>query len=269
MGKKGSVPIKGFSLLHIALLHSDTKVGPNNSPVWGKNGFATYDAVEAIFHAIKWFLMTVFHSQWYKHTVVFNGICYLEELCEARNFRTAWCDDDFNTRAASYRLVLVIHDILGIAAALANHLPAESIIPAFYTFEDDSELFPCQLVPSTLEESGWLSPLQADLDRCGRNSSCFSASLDPAPVIDHPLFESINHRSTSSSSFNVPLRHSTRKRGTSNNEEQPATVKKDKVVEKPQKAPPNMAILKVVEGKVASEVLREASTQKSKFQWQL
>jgi hypothetical protein len=279
MGKKGAVPIKGFSLLHIALLHSDTLMGLSHSPSWGKNGFATYDAVESVFHAIKWFLMTIFHPQWYKHTVIFNGICYLEEQCEARNFRTSWADEDFNSRAASYRLVLAMHDIMGITAALANHLPIESVLPAFYTIEDDAELFPCQLVPSIIDESGysalphkdlhaWYTPLQADLDRCGRNSSCFSASLDPAPVIDHPLFESLHSKNNGSSPFLPGTSPPHRKRESQNSDDKSPPAKR-KATDKPQKAPASTAILQLTEGKIVSDVLSEASSQKTKFTWQL
>ena len=224
--------------------------------------------------------MTVFHPQWYKHTIIFNGICYLEEQCEARNFRTSWGDEDFNSRAASYRLVLAMHDIMGITAALANHLPVESILPAFYTIEDDPELLPCQLVPSFLDESGysaiphkdlhaWYTPLQADLDRCGRNSSCFSASLDPAPVIDHPLFESLYSKHNGNSSFSSSNIRNPKKRESTPNDSNTPPPTKRKAVDKPHKAPVNMAILKIVDGKEISDVLSEASTQKSKFQWQL
>ena len=52
---------------------------------------------------------------------------------------------------------------MAILAALANHLPIESVLPAFYTIEDDSELLPCQLVPSFINESGYSAIPHRDL----------------------------------------------------------------------------------------------------------
>ena len=74
--------------------------------------------------------MTIYHPQWFKHTILYKGIEHLEYLCEDRNFRYIWERYGFNKIATTYRILVAIHDLGALVASMANHLPEEELLEA-------------------------------------------------------------------------------------------------------------------------------------------
>jgi hypothetical protein len=253
------------------------------SPFAPRDGLATYDAMESIFQGIKWFLMTIFHAQWYQHTILYKGISYLEKLCEERNFRTGWDSEGFNRAAATYRIFVTIHDLGALIAAMANHLPEEDLIEANYLMQGYADLQLCYLAPHSFQESGykailfkdlsiWLSQLPEDLNKCaGTQISSFAPCFVDKLVVEHPLLGG-NSAMIAAASKKVAKRHLEDIDSNSSDDEKAlkrakAEANKLKGKEKPVQAEAHQAILKPAPGKTVGDLFTDAKNDKRKFNW--
>ena len=286
LNRQNSVPIEHFSLLHLSLLSPSIKFNKEDySPFLPKDGLATYDALESILQGIKWFLMTIFHAQWYQHTILYKGISYLETLCEERNFRTGWDSEGFNRAAATYRIFVAIHDLGALVAAMANHLPEEELLEANYLIKGYTDLQLCYLAPHSFQESGykailykdlsqWTSQIPGDLNKCaGSQISSFAPCFVDKLIVEHPL---LGGNSAMIAAASQKGKRKSPEQSNHSSDDEAATKKSQQEAkrlkqgkEKPTQALAPQAVLKPAAGKTVGELLAAAQNDRRKFNWRL
>jgi hypothetical protein len=272
-----TIELKSFSLLHPMLLHPSVHQDDNSSPYFAKSGFESYEALEAVFQAVKWFLMSIYHANWYQHTILYKGICLLEKLCKDRNFRTYWRTPTFNKAAASYIIINCIHNLGAYLASLATNVPEDDFCHAFYSSDSDSDLHPCYIAPSSIKEAAfnsdllkslhiWLSPMETSFDYCNQAHASFMAIINqPFSINNHTMFRDLHDtapRTPSNKRKNPPA---------SDNEQRilgspgGGKPRPGGALQKPEQAPHNQHILQPVSPLSINDLLEKAKEQRTKF----
>ena len=124
------------------LLHDETLQDNDLSPFVSSTGFKSFENLEAILQAMEWFLMTIYHDDWYSHTLLYRVIQCIKHELNKLNLRPFYSMDHSNPAAITYGCINSVHNAFAILASLASNMAGEQLKSAY--FSTDSNNTPMQ-----------------------------------------------------------------------------------------------------------------------------
>ena len=201
--------IDRFSITHLWSLLSTVDTDSARCPYFPPEGFQSYEEVKAIFASSKWLISQIFHSFWFKKTLIYKSICLLEQKCISRDFSSMWDNNStFDKALASFVIINSLHNIWAHIAALASNMPEDELYPAQLSLDRDPEPRYCLLAPPVIDDAyfsaklnvdldSWFNRLDSNLDSCGLCGDNFmtTSHTKSEPLISpHRLFKSPGRR---------------------------------------------------------------------------
>ena len=122
-------PYKGFSPLSTLLLDPEFSTQNSIHPKLPPSGFTSFREVLCFINGCKWLLMTIGHPRFYKLTLAFQGLSYLESSMVSKNLAAKWQDPLIKTAPATYQILELVHNLFATLSATASNLPPSSLIP--------------------------------------------------------------------------------------------------------------------------------------------
>ena len=110
---------EGFNILIAASIDPTIQCTTEGYPTFPLTGAESFSTISTIISLCQWFVLAITHSDYFHHTLLYQGLSTIEGLCADHSFAHRWSSPTFNRGMATLAVVQSIHDLWSAISQVA------------------------------------------------------------------------------------------------------------------------------------------------------